>query len=84
MALTLNTKPKNPLPSIPSDMPSLSPKQVVSMTGGALTEGQLKQDRMEADANGTPPKIPYYRISYRKVLYKPDDVRAYLETLRVE
>ncbi|WP_282159407.1 hypothetical protein [Shimia thalassica] len=84
MALTLNTKSKNTPPPTPSDMPSLSPKQVVTMTCGALTEGQLKQDRMEADANGTPPKIPYYRISYRKVLYKPADVRAYLETLRVD
>ncbi|MBO9478242.1 hypothetical protein J7382_11915 [Shimia sp. R11_0] len=84
MALTLNTKPNPSARTAPSITPYLTPKQVATMTGGALTEGQLKQDRMEAEANGTPPKIPYYRISYRKVHYKPDDVRAYLETLRVE
>ena len=95
MALKMQAKPKTPAPtptptpspspspSPSNNLPCLSPRQVEKMTGGAITYGQLKLDRMEAEANGTDPKIPYYRISYRKVLYKGQDIRDYLETLRV-
>ncbi|MCD9146726.1 hypothetical protein [Pseudophaeobacter flagellatus] len=81
MALKLNTTTPKPVTDL--DMPSLSPKQVEAMTGGALTSGQLKTDRYEAEQNGTAPKLPYYRMGYRTVRYKPADVRFYLETLRV-
>ena len=84
MMLKMTTKPKAAVPSANTNLPILSPKQVEEMTGGAVTYGQLKLDRMDAEANGTPPKIPYYRVSYRKVLYKVADVRAYIETLRVD
>lgn len=83
MALKINDKPKSDKPSGNAELPILSPKDVEKMTGGALTYGQLKQDRMEAEANGTPPKIPYYRFGYRTVRYKPSDIRAFIETHRV-
>ena len=86
MLLTMNIKPKNqtPEPNKHSTAPSLSPQDVEQVTGGAITAGQLKNDRFEAGQNGTPPKIPFYRLGHRTVRYRPCDVWAYLETLRVE
>lgn len=72
-----------PLTKKPSDRPSLSPKQAAEYTGGALSYQFLKRDRAEAEANGVPPQIPYYRVSYRVVRYRPSDLDAYLEALRV-
>ena len=66
-----------------TDRPSLSPAQAVEYTGGALTYQFLKRDRAEADANGTPPAIPYYKIGYRTLRYKPSDLNAFLAARRV-
>ena len=75
MALTLkNTQ---------SDRPFLSPSQAVDYTGGAVTYQFLKRDRVDADANGTAPAIPYYRIGYRTLRYRPSDLDAFLESQRV-
>lgn len=78
------TTPKESTPKTTFDIPILTPRQVEEITHGAVSYGKLKLDRMEAEANGTKPKIPFYRVSYRKVLYKASDVRAYVETLRVD
>lgn len=75
MALVKNT-PK-------LDRPSLSPAQAVEYTGGAVSYQFLKRDRSEAEANGTPPAIPYYKIGYRTLKYRPSDLDAFLETQRV-
>lgn len=84
MSLKLNTKPKNTAPKSHSTAPCLSPQDVEKMTGGAITAGQLKNDRYEASQNGTSPKIPFYRLGHRTVRYTPADVWAYLKTLRVD
>lgn len=75
MALTINTAK--------SDRPSLSPSQAADYTGGAISYQFLKRDRAEAEANGTPPQIPYYRLGYRTLKYRASDLDAFLEAKRV-
>lgn len=72
-----------PLTIKPKDRPSLTPADVEEYSGGAVTQGKTKKDRAEAEANGTAPEIPYYRIGYRTVRYRPSDIDAYLESQRV-
>lgn len=77
MTLKITTpKPK-------SNAPIWTPKMVSNNTGGAISEAFLKNDRIEADHNGTPPRIPFYRLGHRTIRYKPVDVFAYLEDQRV-
>ncbi len=84
MTPKLNTAQPTPAkPAFNSDLPFLSPQQVEKMTGGAITSGYLKTDRYEAEANGTLPKIPYYRFGYRTIRYKPDDLQSFIESNRV-
>ncbi len=83
MALVLKT-PANTTPKANPDFPSLSPKQVETMTGGAIPVTFLKMDRLEASQNGTSPKIPFYKFGYRTIRYKPNDIRAFIEAHRVD
>ena len=61
----------------------LSPAQVAEYTSGAVSYQFLKRDRAESEANGTPPQIPYYKIGYRTLKYRPADVDAFLASQRV-
>ncbi len=83
MTLKMNITPKSVLPPIDPDMPCLSPKQVEQITGGAIPATFLKVDRYEAEQNGTRPKIPFHRFGYRTIRYKPNDIRAFIESKRV-
>ncbi len=65
------------------DRPSLSPAQAADYTGNAISCQFLKRDRAEAEANGTPPQIPYYRFGYRTLKYRPSDLDAFLAKHRV-
>jgi hypothetical protein len=74
---------ENPPKSV-TDQPSLSPRQVCGFTGGAITVSYLKNDRIEAEQNGTSPKIPYYRLGHRTIRYRPEEISIFLNTMRVE
>ena len=76
MALTINK-------ATPKDRPSLSGKQAEDESDGAVTEAFLKRDRAEAEQNGTPPEVPYYKFGYRTIRYRPSDIDAYIESRRV-
>jgi len=85
MALKLNSpESTSPVASIARSLPVLSPKEVEQITNGAVSSGFLKTDRIEAAANGTPPKVPYYRLGYRTVRYKFVDVQEFVDANRIE
>ncbi|MFT5798431.1 MAG: hypothetical protein ACI84R_002498 [Candidatus Azotimanducaceae bacterium] len=44
------------------DRPSLTPQMAEDFTEGAVTYQFLKRDRLEANANGTSPQVPFYRL----------------------
>lgn len=73
---------KSPAPK--PHRPSLTPKEASIYSGGALSYEMLKRDRAAAEANGTPPAIPFYRLGHRSVRYRPDDIDAYLDSMRIE
>ena len=66
------------------DRPSLTPQMAEDFTEGAVTYQFLKRDRLEADANGTSPQVPFYRLGYRSVRYSPRDLDKFLDANRVE
>lgn len=66
------------------DCPSLTPTQAEEYTCGALTYNFLKRDRLEAEANGVSPQIPFYKFGHRSVKYCPSDLDAFLNAKRVE
>lgn len=83
MPLKLKTKPASPTPVVNHDMPCWSPKNVEQATGGAVTVTFLKNDRLESEHNGTPPKIPFFRFGYRTIKYAPNDVKAFIAANRI-
>lgn len=78
MALTFSKQPE-----CTRDRPSLTSKQAEDYTGGAITYDFLKRDRLVAEANGTAPMVPYYKLGHRTIKYRPSDIDTFLEQSRV-
>ena len=62
----------------------LSAREVEAYTSGQITARGLARDRSLSQQGGTPPQIPYLKLSYRKVAYRRSDIDAFLESCRVE
>lgn len=83
MALNFKHSKSVAIPTTKCDHPSLTSKQVEAYTGGAITYEFLKQDRLEAKANGTSPQVPFYKLGHRTIKYSQTDLDVFLAASRV-
>ncbi len=84
MALIYEKPQNQSISQTKSDHPSLTSKQAAAYTDGAITYEFLKQDRLEAKANGTSPQIPFYKLGHRTIKYRRSDLDIFLAASRID